>query len=154
MVSFLSTIIRLYDFKIINLNEITRFTDASGWPRPRISWKKAFNQFQSLNYLNAQSVLKSNLVLNSANEESAVNSKESFTGEKVKLDSGNLEFRDILSGYRHQVYGNGSLIIQEVDKSDESYFMCQISNGVGAGLSRVMFLKVNGKLWPAFDGAT
>lgn len=63
----------------------------------------------------------------------------------MKLDSGNLEFRDILSGYRHQVYGNGSLIIQEVDKSDEGYFMCQISNGVGAGLSRVMYLKVNGK---------
>ena len=84
-------------------------------------------------------------MLNSANEESVATSKESFVGDKLKLDSGNLEFRDILSGYRHQVYGNGSLIIQEVDKSDESYFMCQISNGVGAGLSRVMFLKVNGE---------
>ena len=89
------------------------------------------------------------MVLNSANDESAT-SKESFVGDKVKLDSGNLEFRDILSGYRHQVYGNGSLIIQEVDKSDESYFMCQISNGVGAGLSRVMFLKVNGEFWIEF----
>lgn len=94
--------------------------------------------------MNGQNALKSNLILGTGNEET--NSKESFN-DKHKLDSGNLEFRDILSGYRHQVYGNGSLIIQEVDKSDESYFMCQISNGVGAGLSRVMFLKVNGKLF-------
>ena len=73
--------------------------DANGFPRPRISWKKAFNnQFNS--YLNSQSVLKSNLILSSGNEESI--SKENFEGEKTKLDNGNLEFRDILSGYRHQ----------------------------------------------------
>lgn len=68
-----------------------------------------------MSYLNTQSVLKSNLILTNVNEET---SKENYN-DKIKIDSGNLEFREILSGYRHQVYGNGSLIIQDVDNSDE-----------------------------------
>ncbi len=36
------------------------------------------------------------------------------------------EFRDILSSYRHQVYANGTFVLQEVDKSDSGFYMCQV----------------------------
>lgn len=55
------------------------------------------------------------------------------------------DFKDILSSYRHQIYSNGSLIIQEVDKTDMGYYMCQVSNGIAAGLSKVVLLTVHSK---------
>ena len=36
------------------------------------------------------------------------------------------EFRDILSSYRHQVYQNGTFVLQEADKSDAGFYMCQV----------------------------
>ncbi|KAH7639492.1 hypothetical protein HUG17_3525 [Dermatophagoides farinae] len=41
-----------------------------------------------------------------------------------------------------QVYPNGTLWIQEVDKSDAGFYMCEVSNGIGAGLSKVIQLVV------------
>ena len=44
-----------------------------------------------------------------------------------------------------QVFENGSLNILEARDSDFGHYMCQASNGVGAGLSKVIRITINGK---------
>jgi len=43
-----------------------------------------------------------------------------------------------------QVYENGSLTIQEARNSDSGYYLCQASNNVGSGPSKVVKITVNG----------
>jgi hypothetical protein len=40
---------------------------------------------------------------------------------------------------------NGTLLIHDVREDDEGYYMCEANNGIGASLSAVVFLTVNGK---------
>jgi hypothetical protein len=39
---------------------------------------------------------------------------------------------------------NGTLLIEDVKEEDEGYYMCEANNGIGASLSAVVFLTVNG----------
>ncbi|XP_065347787.1 cell adhesion molecule Dscam2-like isoform X4 [Cloeon dipterum] len=53
------------------------------------------------------------------------------------------DYREI--GYRSQrlrVMENGSLVIARAMEENEGYFLCQASNGIGAGLSKVIHLNV------------
>jgi len=47
-----------------------------------------------------------------------------------------------------RVFENGSLIIYNSQRTDAGYYLCQASNGVGPGLSRVIKLTVHGKFRP------
>uniref|UniRef100_T1JJC1 Down syndrome cell adhesion molecule n=1 Tax=Strigamia maritima TaxID=126957 RepID=T1JJC1_STRMM len=38
---------------------------------------------------------------------------------------------------------NGSLIIDKVKKKDDGYYLCQATNGIGSGLSKVVYLTIN-----------
>ena len=40
---------------------------------------------------------------------------------------------------------NGSLFVERAQKEDEGYFLCHADNGVGGGLSKVIYLTVHGK---------
>lgn len=40
--------------------------------------------------------------------------------------------------------GNGSLLIRSADPSHEGHYSCEASNGIGAVLKKVVFLRVNG----------
>lgn len=44
-----------------------------------------------------------------------------------------------------RVFENGTLIVYNVQRSDAGYYMCQASNGIGAGLSKVIKMTVKGK---------
>lgn len=44
-----------------------------------------------------------------------------------------------------QVFENGSLNILDARDSDLGHYMCQASNGVGAGLSKVIRIVINGE---------
>lgn len=44
---------------------------------------------------------------------------------------------------------NGTLLIHVVKEEDEGYYMCEANNGIGASLSAVVFLTVNGKCSPS-----
>ena len=57
------------------------------------------------------------------------------------------QYHLIRSGPHYQVYLNGSLRISEVNGLDATNYLCQASNGVGPGLSKMVTLKVNGKLF-------
>lgn len=45
-----------------------------------------------------------------------------------------------------QVHENGSLNIIDARDSDLGHYMCQATNGVGPGLSKVIKVIINGKL--------
>lgn len=46
---------------------------------------------------------------------------------------------------------NGSLVIARAAEENEGYFLCQASNGIGAGLSKVIHLNVYGKEFTFFE---
>lgn len=55
------------------------------------------------------------------------------------------DYVSLESGPRLIISGNGSVLIRTVDPSHEGHYTCQASNGIGSGLSKVIFLRVNGK---------
>ncbi|GAA6111563.1 Down syndrome cell adhesion molecule a, partial [Tachysurus ichikawai] len=46
------------------------------------------------------------------------------------------------SGYRVQLLSNGSLLIKHVLEEDAGYYLCKVSNDVGADVSKSMYLNV------------
>jgi hypothetical protein len=40
---------------------------------------------------------------------------------------------------------NGTLLIHDVKEEDEGYYVCEANNGIGASLSAVVFVTVNGE---------
>ncbi|KAI1289176.1 Down syndrome cell adhesion molecule [Halotydeus destructor] len=73
---------------------------ASGFPQPKIAWKKAEN-----------------------------------------TSSGS--YKHIGSSFRIQVLENGTLYMQDVQKSDSGSYLCRASNGVGTDLSKVIRIAVH-----------
>lgn len=49
------------------------------------------------------------------------------------------------SGFRVQLLGNGSLLIKHVLEEDAGYYLCKVSNDVGADVSKSMYLNVKSK---------
>lgn len=78
--------------------------NADGYPNPRLLWKK--------------------LIINSA-EYSEVDRIDS-TDQHIQHIQHASEYRELSSTYRRQIYPNGTLWIQEVDKSDAGFYMCQV----------------------------
>ncbi|XP_067127158.1 cell adhesion molecule Dscam1-like isoform X1 [Centruroides vittatus] len=52
-------------------------------------------------------------------------------------------FKQILSGPHFQVFENGTLRITDSLAEDAGYYLCQATNGIGAGLSTVIYLTVH-----------
>ena len=53
------------------------------------------------------------------------------------------DFKPISSSPHVRVQQNGSLIIHNTQKADGGFYLCQASNGVGPGLSKVVQLSVH-----------
>ncbi|XP_071035293.1 cell adhesion molecule Dscam1-like [Parasteatoda tepidariorum] len=53
------------------------------------------------------------------------------------------EFRPISSSSRLHVFENGSLVIHSVEEGDDGHYLCQATNGIGQGLSKVIHLSVH-----------
>lgn len=56
------------------------------------------------------------------------------------------EYKDFMFEGTSRVLENGSLIFERVAKDNEGHYLCEARNDIGAGLSKLIFLKVNGKL--------
>ncbi|KAF4525975.1 hypothetical protein B566_EDAN000766, partial [Ephemera danica] len=54
------------------------------------------------------------------------------------------DFSPLLPGPRLFLASNGSVVIHAADSSHQGQYMCQASNGIGSGLSKSIFLRVNG----------
>lgn len=44
------------------------------------------------------------------------------------------------------LYKNNSLIVDYATEADEGYYMCQVNNGIGSELKKIIYVNVNGKL--------
>lgn len=53
------------------------------------------------------------------------------------------EYKDFLFDPNISLHANGSLHFKKISKGSQSYFLCEAKNGVGSGVSKVIFLKVN-----------
>lgn len=57
----------------------------------------------------------------------------------------NSDFKSVISNPHMRVFQNGSLAVNNVQRNDAASFLCQVSNGIGPGLSKVVTLTVNGE---------
>lgn len=53
------------------------------------------------------------------------------------------EYKDFLFEPNARQYRNGSVVFAHVRKENEGHYMCEAKNGIGSGVSKVVFLKVN-----------
>lgn len=71
----------------------------------------------------------------------------SFPGPLNNKDNKNNpspEFKPVISNPHVRVFQNGSLAISSVARADGANYLCQVTNGIGSGLSKVISLTVNG----------
>ena len=104
---------------------------AHGFPQPSVLWKR-----ESQSSSNQQSWLLADRLKENP---STLDQSRSQNDSPQAL----VTFSDIVSSYRQRVYNNGSLIIDQVDQVDAGAFMCEVTNGIGTGLSKVVRVKVN-----------
>ncbi|XP_066972085.1 cell adhesion molecule Dscam1 [Macrobrachium rosenbergii] len=73
--------------------------------------------------------------------------KKAVTGKcnvsSIGARNGQGDYQEIVYGPRVEVFNNGSLVFRNVHKSMEGKYLCQARNGIGAGLSKVVYLTVN-----------
>lgn len=55
------------------------------------------------------------------------------------------EYKDFLFEPNVHLHQNGSLTFTHVIKDSEGQYLCEGKNTIGSGVSKVIFLKVNGK---------
>lgn len=121
---------------------------AKGYPTAQVVWKQLKNKVGPT---------AGNLLLNSKNflidnTVSAFVDSNVISGNPSALGQMTQQYHLIRSGPHYQVFENGSLRISEVNSIlDSTNYLCQASNGVGPGLSKMVALKVNGKLLLSFD---
>lgn len=58
-------------------------------------------------------------------------------------------FSYIHYNFRNHHLVNGSLLIRELEEADQGYYLCEAHNGIGAGISKLVFLTVH--VPPHFD---
>lgn len=56
------------------------------------------------------------------------------------------EYKEFLYEPNVLLYGNGSLHFKKITKDAQGHFLCEAKNNIGAGVSKVIFLKVNGEM--------
>lgn len=49
---------------------------------------------------------------------------------------------------------NSSLLVDFATDADEGYYMCQVSNGIGTELKKIIYINVNGKYKICIDMET
>lgn len=55
------------------------------------------------------------------------------------------DYKDFLYEPNVNLFQNGSLLFKKISKESEGHFLCEAKNSIGSGVSKVVFLKVNGK---------
>lgn len=62
------------------------------------------------------------------------------------------DFQLVVEGNsRINIATNGSIMIDNVLAEDEGHYLCRAVNGIGTGLSKIVFLGVNGKFQNPFS---
>ena len=94
---------------------------ADGFPKPQIFWKKAPGKRLSLSL--------------------SLSLLATFTRRSFLEGSTPSDYRDIRSNSNVR-FEDGTMTIVNIQKSSEGYYLCEASNGIGNGLSAVIFVSV------------
>lgn len=54
------------------------------------------------------------------------------------------EYKDFLYEPSIQLFPNGTIYFKKITKESQGHFLCEAKNNIGSGVSKVIFLKVNG----------
>lgn len=92
---------------------------ADGFPKPQISWKKAAGTMRD--FIRTQFTLKC-----------PGNKPENYKDLDTQVQS-NVKVID------------GALVLKNVQKASEGYYLCKATNGIGRGLSAVIYISIQGK---------
>lgn len=60
------------------------------------------------------------------------------------------EYKELLYEPNTLLSSNGSLLFKKITKDAQGHFLCEAKNNIGAGVSKVIFLKVNGEYGESF----
>lgn len=55
------------------------------------------------------------------------------------------EYKDFLYEPSVQLFPNGTIYFKKISKESQGHFLCEAKNNIGSGVSKVIFLKVNGE---------
>lgn len=66
------------------------------------------------------------------------------TGKAIGSTPG--EYKDFLYEPNVALDANGTLHFKKITKEAQGHYLCEARNSIGTGVSKVIFLKVNGKL--------
>ena len=116
---------------------------AEGFPDPVIEWKRSTMTSSSMNQrsllLSSSSSSSTMMMPSSSGTSSSLTSPQS----SLTAPSSPSSFKSIaLDGKFSKLESNSSLEIKHIDKSDEGYYMCKATNGLGSGISTVVSLVV------------
>lgn len=64
----------------------------------------------------------------------------------IVSESGPRDYKTIISNSHIHALENGSLMIREAEQTDAGFYLCQATNGIGSGLSKVVELTVHGNV--------
>lgn len=71
-----------------------------------------------------------------------------FFSESLLFSFSDQENGENFDSERTQVFSNGSLVINNIKKSDEGSYSCSISNNIGKDIHKLVTLTVIGKMKP------
>ncbi|RWS12489.1 cell adhesion molecule-like protein [Dinothrombium tinctorium] len=111
------------DGSVVRGRSLSVDCQAEGFPVPRIRWTKAEGKQARAVLALSESTIKIN----------AFHSPGSSPRN----------FKPIVSSPHLQVYENGSLTLHDARDADGGYYLCQASNRIGSGLSKVVKVTVN-----------
>lgn len=108
------------DANVAAAQEAILHCQAEGYPTPTITWKKAIGKQKHIRFV------------------FVFNSLVARAGQQPG------EYKDFLFEPNVHQYQNGSLNFMHVSKDNEGQYLCEAKNNIGTGVSKVIFLKVNG----------
>lgn len=64
---------------------------------------------------------------------------------RIISDSSTGDFTYVHSNARAHRFNNGTMVLSDVEENDAGSYLCQASNGIAAGLSKIIHLEILGK---------
>lgn len=128
------------DSSVQSGEDISLHCQADGWPKPIVTWSEytylrrnwPFN-FRSIDYWNVFYVC---VCPRPALQFHTI-------GKAIGATPG--EYKEFLYEPNVSLNSNGSLHFKKITKEAQGQYLCEAKNNIGAGVSKVIFLKVNGK---------
>lgn len=122
--------------------DISLHCQADGWPKPIVAWSKYENSEMRTIYIYGYLTFVQ-LTIHCIRIFLFTCGK-CAKGKAIGATPG--EYKEFLYEPNVSLYGNGSLHFKKITKEAQGQYLCEAKNNIGAGVSKVIFLKVNGKV--------